>query len=168
MKLLRSQRGFTLVELLVVIAIIGVLAAVVAPNAFGAIEKSKVAAAIADYKAIKAAALNYYTDTGTWPTDNAGNTGFVVAPSSPPSGWNGPYLERWPSKNPWGGTYTYRNADSGPTLGWGNPARWLELTNVPGAGTSPLSGSAKRLQDSLGEDVVKFDGTKTCILISKD
>ena len=58
----RDRRGFTLVELLVVIAIIGILAAIIAPNAFKAIEKGKVAAAEADYKAIKAAA----------PTLNAG------------------------------------------------------------------------------------------------
>ncbi|WP_333870599.1 type II secretion system protein [Desulforamulus putei] len=40
----RDNRGFTLVELLVVIAIIGILAAVIAPNAFKAVEKGKVAA----------------------------------------------------------------------------------------------------------------------------
>ena len=40
----RNNRGFTLVELLVVIAIIGILAAVIATNAFRAVEKGKVAA----------------------------------------------------------------------------------------------------------------------------
>ncbi|MGQ9755989.1 MAG: type II secretion system protein, partial [Desulfotomaculales bacterium] len=40
----RDRRGFTLVELLVVIAIIGILAAIISPNAFKAIEKGKVAA----------------------------------------------------------------------------------------------------------------------------
>ncbi|MEW6425573.1 MAG: prepilin-type N-terminal cleavage/methylation domain-containing protein [Bacillota bacterium] len=159
-KKLKDNRGFTLVELLVVIAIIGILAAIIAPNAFKAIEKGKVAAAEADYKAIKAAALNYYTDTGTWPANEAANTGFVVTDNV--TGWNGPYLERWPSKNPWGGTYTYKKGDSGSTLLWGNPARWLELTSVPDA-------SFSRLQADLGTDVVKknSDGT-VCILISKE
>ncbi|NCC82098.1 MAG: prepilin-type N-terminal cleavage/methylation domain-containing protein [Clostridia bacterium] len=41
---MKNKKGFTLVELLVVIAIIAILAAVVAPNAFKAIEKSKVTA----------------------------------------------------------------------------------------------------------------------------
>ncbi|MGQ9825671.1 MAG: type II secretion system protein GspG, partial [Desulfotomaculales bacterium] len=126
-----------------------------------------------DYKAIKAAALNAYTDTGIWPlsSQQEGQDPGLVNKSKwngAPDTWNGPYLERWPSKNPWGGTYTYKNADSGSTLGWGNPARWLELTSVPGAGSSP-TGSAKKLVDDLGSDVVKFNSSGvTCILISKE
>lgn len=56
-----EKRGFTLVELLIVIAIIVIVGAIVIPNIFNTIEKSKVAKAEADYKAIKAAVLNYYT-----------------------------------------------------------------------------------------------------------
>jgi len=178
LKRARDRRGFTLVELLVVIAIIGVLAAVIAPNAFKAIEKSKVAAAEADYKAIKAAALNAYTDTGVWPpsSEQEGQDPGLVDKdkwSGAPDTWNGPYLERWPSKNPWGGTYTFKNTDSGD-LGWGNPARWLELTDVPGApaddDSNNATGAAKQLLNDLGSDVVKFvsGNTTTHILISKD
>ncbi|MGB9783404.1 MAG: prepilin-type N-terminal cleavage/methylation domain-containing protein [Moorellaceae bacterium] len=168
------EGGFTLVELLVVIAIIGILAAIIAPNAFNAIEKGKVAAAEADYKAIKAAALNAYTDTGVWPpsSDTEGEDPGLVDKSewenlgSLP--WNGPYLERWPSKNPWGGKYTYKKTDSSPL--WDNkPARWLELTQVPGASSSNPTGATKQLQTDLGLDIVKVnsDGA-VCILISKD
>jgi general secretion pathway protein G len=104
----RDQRGFTLVELLVVIAIIGILAAIIAPNAFKSVEKAKVAKAEADLKAFKAAALNYYTDTGQWPGDkNPGeDPGFMTNVWSV-AGWNGPYLERWPAATPFGGQYDW-------------------------------------------------------------
>ncbi|WP_333870593.1 prepilin-type N-terminal cleavage/methylation domain-containing protein [Desulforamulus putei] len=171
-KRLKDQRGFTLVELLVVIAIIGILAAIIAPNAFKAIEKGKVAAAEADYKAIKAAALNFYTDLGKWPTDptsdNGNDPGFVTNPfTSDPdkSNWNGPYLERWPTKNPWGGKYLYQNDSNqnwdGQTAG--DLARYLELQSVPDS-------ASDRLKADLGDSMVIQDKNSdhVYILISKD
>ena len=114
------RKGFTLIELIVVIAIIAVLAAVVAPNAFKAIEKGKRSAGIADYKSIKTAAMAYYADTGQWPIDGAGDCGFVTIPDGSVAGcaaiaglmgWDGPYIEKWPPKTPWGGSYVFSNAD---------------------------------------------------------
>ncbi|MGQ9497212.1 MAG: type II secretion system protein [Desulfotomaculales bacterium] len=127
----RDQRGFTLVELLVVIAIIGVLAAIVIPNVFRAVEKAKISRSVADLKAIKAAALAYYADTGTFPPNDDDVAG--AGPTAPgkrgifffqqsvnmsngtiwnPSGWNGPYLEKWPQAQYWagnhGGTYQWQ------------------------------------------------------------
>ncbi|MDW8802735.1 prepilin-type N-terminal cleavage/methylation domain-containing protein [Clostridium sp. A1-XYC3] len=103
----KHKKGFTLVELLVVIAIIAILAAVVAPNAFKAIEKSKVSRLVGDCKAVEAATLHYYGDTGQWPriigTGQTNKETYLKAPSESGitgvNGWNGPYLERWP-KNP--------------------------------------------------------------------
>ncbi len=105
----RDRRGFSLVELLVVIAIIGILAAIIVPNAFKAVEKGKVAATVADLKAFKTAALNYYADTGVWPEDKGRGVdpGFMTDPGV--DGWNGPYLERWPEKTPFGGEYDWEN-----------------------------------------------------------
>lgn len=103
-----KQRGFTLVELLVVIAIIAILAAIITPNTFKSTEKAKVAKAEADLKAFKAAALSYYTDTGKWPEDKrAGEDPGFVTNVGNVSGWNGPYLERFPASTPFGGQYDW-------------------------------------------------------------
>lgn len=125
----RDERGFTLVELLVVIAIIGILAAVITPNAFRTIEKGKISRAVADLRAIGKAAMAYYADVGDFPgskghppdepLQNGSDPGFVRKPnrdwltdSGAPYGgdldsWNGPYLEKWPPQHPWGDVYTW-------------------------------------------------------------
>ncbi len=112
----KKRDGFTLIELLVVIAIIGILAAIIVPNAFKAIEKAKISRIIADIKNIKTAGYLYYSDTGDWPkagTDSydpgtGDNYGFLYFMEDDGSGqWDGPYLEKYPGKNPWGGMYRY-------------------------------------------------------------
>lgn len=112
----RDQRGFTLVELLVVIAIIGVLAAIVAPSAFKAVDKAKVAKVERDLQAIRSAALAYYVDTGRFPPDDdiyvhqnipGRKRGWDFLINAAPqigvnvTGWNGPYLETWPLNPFW-------------------------------------------------------------------
>lgn len=127
-----NTKGFTLIELIVVIAIIAVLAGIVAPNAFKAIEKAKVSRAMADAKALRGAALAYYADVGFWPPDvcRGDDPGFTRAlPYNPDTGgaarcintagfpadwqtrvqnsWDGPYLEKWPALTPWAGKYDW-------------------------------------------------------------
>lgn len=135
MKIKNKKRGFTLVELLVVIAIIGILAAVVVPNAMTAVEKSKVKKTIADMKSLKTAVLMFYSDLGFFPADvvngvdpglgekpPTSNYSFPSAASGYPyqdltsyvnavvnSGkWQGPYLD-FPlsKKTAWNGEYDY-------------------------------------------------------------
>lgn len=116
-----KTQGFTLIELLIVIAIITILAAVVAPNAFRAIENSKITKALGDVDTFRKASLAYYADVGKFPIDigPGGDPGFNT--TSPLSGimtqndvlkWQGPYLDMnvsggWLPKNPWGGVYDY-------------------------------------------------------------
>ena len=125
---MNKNKGFTLIELLIVIAIIGILAAIIAPNAFNAIERAKIARVISDLNAIKTASLIYYSDMGFWPPDvNRGiDPGFMhpypwnpftdvidpglaysntVSPNwtdTVDANWDGPYLEKWPLTHPWG------------------------------------------------------------------
>ncbi len=129
-----KKKAFTLIELIVVIAIIAILAAVVAPNAFRAIEKSKITRGMSDSKALRVASEAYYADIGFWPPDvNRGaDPGFMqpdaACPERPsqlvgydpvaqgfPANWNniiqtnwdGPYLEQWPIRTPWAGLYDW-------------------------------------------------------------
>jgi len=131
---LREKKGFTLVELLTVVVIISILGAVVAPNLLRAIDKSRVTAVVADFRSIKSAALAYYSDTGMWPADSpdGGDPGFLENPNV--AGWNGPYLESWPAKNPWGGRYAFVHKDS-----QGAAAKCLRLDSVPPSAVAKLA-----------------------------
>ena len=102
---------FTLIELIVVIAIIAVLASIIAPNAFRAIEKAKISKTVADMKAVKAASSAYYADVGRWPWNGAvyppvgewvPNRGLGFVTNDGAVGWDGPYLEKWPTAS-WSG-----------------------------------------------------------------
>ncbi len=113
--------GFTLVELIVVIAIIAVLAAVVAPAAFRTVEKSKIAKAVSDFKAIKAGVADLFADTGNKPHGYNSQVRIVdsdlMRNASGYANWDGPYMDRFPGNHPWRGTYyftTNGNMGRGP------------------------------------------------------
>jgi general secretion pathway protein G len=152
--MLKKEEGFTLIELIIVVAIIAILGAVVAPNILKAIDGSRVVAVVADTKVIKSAAQAYYADTGQWPESPVNNEeenkgsdpGFINNPGPDPDvvGWNGPYLDRWPEKNPWGGTYILSYMEK--TLNEGEKL-YLLLTQVPGSALT-------KLQDKLGKTIV--------------
>ena len=157
MKIFRkNNKGFTLVELLVVIAIIAILAAVIAPNAFKAIDKAKVSAVVSDYRAVKVATLVYYSDTGKWPTSSTASKpdpGFVANPfeaADPEFGaWNGPYLDVWNEKSPFG-AYAFESEDS-DSVWIDNKANGVYLT------IKNLSDNAwEKLKEDLGENVIVF------------
>jgi len=120
------KKSFTLIELIVVIAIIAILAAIIAPNAFKAIEKAKITNTIAIAKVLKTAGESYYADIRIWPADvsrgydpgfmksNAYNPDLGIEVPLPTDSaalitahWDGPYLERWPASTSWGGKYDW-------------------------------------------------------------
>ncbi|MDD5729781.1 MAG: prepilin-type N-terminal cleavage/methylation domain-containing protein [Candidatus Omnitrophica bacterium] len=154
-----GKRAFTLIELIVVIAIIAVLAAIIAPNAFRAVEKSKIAACQEDSKSIKTAAYSMYSDTGMWPGSNwiddaptdplagaAPGEGFVFkgANANMPGTWDGPYLEKWKT-NPWVGTYywDYNAADQNGDGINNEHVLWIDNGNNNAGKRIPLSSRVK-------------------------
>ena len=106
-RVLRDQRGFSLIELLVVIIILGLIAGLVGPRLFGRVGQSKIAAARAQIELFGAALDQYRLDIGAYPAAGAGLQALVQNPNV--AAWNGPYLKKpaVPS-DPWGRPYQYK------------------------------------------------------------
>ena len=106
-RLLREQRGFSLIELLVVIIILGLIAGLVGPRLFGRVGQSKVATARTQIELFGAALDQYRLDIGAYPPAGVGLQALVQNPNL--TAWNGPYLKKpvVPS-DPWGRPYQYK------------------------------------------------------------
>ena len=75
-----AQRGFTLIEIMVVVVIIGLLAAIVAPNLIGNIDKAAVTRAKGDIRSIETALNLYRLDNFRYPTTDQGLEALVTNP----------------------------------------------------------------------------------------
>lgn len=96
--------GFTLIEIMVVVVIIGLLAAFIAPNLIGNIDRAAVTRAKADIRTIDNALNLYRLDNFKYPTTEEGLQALVTTPgeaiapnwkqylrSLSPDPWNNPY-----------------------------------------------------------------------------
>jgi len=108
---MRNKRGFTLIELLIVIAIIGILAALLIPNAISAVQKAKQKGTMKDINVIAAAITHYITDKGVAPSSNNGamtETSDALSSAIVPF-----YLKAIPYQDQWGSPfYVYTGTDT--------------------------------------------------------
>jgi len=139
------KKGFTLIELIVVIAIIAILAAIIAPNAFKAIEKAKISQTVGDFKTLKNAWIALFADIGRFPADSFYGMNnplisdtHLLTNAIVLAGWDGPYIEKDPIF-PWGAGYRYdydsdchsvASPNAGINILWDNNDASMESTKL--------------------------------------
>lgn len=110
-RILRDNRGFTLIEIMVVIVILALLAALVAPKLIGRSDDAKIADAKVQIRNIETGLKLYKLDSGVYPTTEQGLQALVEKPTvgQIPNNWRtGGYLEsKTIPKDPWKNDYLY-------------------------------------------------------------
>ena len=84
------RRGFTLIEIIIAVAIVAILAGAITPMVFRELVEAREEATLGELEAIKTGLLEFYMDTGRFPTEAEGLAALVSDPAV--DGWQGPYV----------------------------------------------------------------------------
>lgn len=103
-KIVKNQKGFSLVEIIVVITIMGIIAATVLPRILGRTDQARQTRAKNDISALVTGAKLFKLDTGNYPESLKD----LMEKPSGSDDWRGPYLEKELGKDPWGQDYVYK------------------------------------------------------------
>ncbi len=105
--------GWTFIETLIVMAIVLVLTVSVGFSAAKQLDKAKVVSAQSQISTFCLALDSYYLDNGFYPSETQGLEALWEKPSgSPfPKNWNGPYVSKKITEDPWGNKFIYRTGD---------------------------------------------------------
>ncbi len=116
----KKSKGFTLIELLIVVAIIGILAALLIPNAMSALQKAKQKGTMKDIMTITTACMDYVTDNGVAPTSTTAQNGPYAVADSFYTALCPFYIKSLPVYDQWGKNF-YVYCSTRVTGQWGIP-----------------------------------------------
>jgi len=141
----KKSKGFTLIELLIVVAIIGILAALLIPNAMSALQKAKQKGTMKDVMTITTACMDYVTDNGVAPTSTTAHNGLYAVNDAFYTSLCPFYVKSLPVLDQWGKNF-YVYCSVRVVGQWGIPA-------TPAPGTDDFVVASRGRDGLVGAEV---------------